>query len=236
MPTSVPPHLMPFARSAQDRPPRHLGTRYDRRGTFLPEPGNTVVCHLVPDAPESAAIIGVRNRMRAMPRADLLAFTPASSLHMTVFQGIIEHRRLPGYWPPDLDLDTPIPAMTAAMLGRLDGFRPCGGFRIKVDEVLPTGLTVSGYGADDAAVLKAWRDAFADVFGYRHPDHDAYRFHITFAYMLDWIPDEDLAAVADVLDGLLRELRAKAPVITLAPPAFCRFADMNHFEELKVLA
>lgn len=235
MPTSVPPHLMPFARSTQPQPPRHLGTRYDRRGTFLPEPGNTVVCHLLPDTPESAAIIALRNRMRVMPRADLLAFTPVSSLHMTVFQGIIEYRRKPGYWPPDFDLDTPIPAMTAAMLARLNGFGGCGPFRIKVDEVTPVGLTVSGYGADDAAVLKAWRDAFADVFGYRHPDHDSYRFHITFAYMIDWIPDEDLAAVADALDGFLREIRATAPVITLAPPAFCRFADMNHFEEMKVL-
>lgn len=29
--------------------------------------------------------------------------------------------------------------------------------------------------------MKGWRDALADIFGYRHPDHDTYEFHITFS-------------------------------------------------------
>jgi hypothetical protein len=29
-------------------PPRYLGSRYNSAGEFLPDPGNTVVCHVVP--------------------------------------------------------------------------------------------------------------------------------------------------------------------------------------------
>jgi Uncharacterized protein conserved in bacteria len=32
-----------------------------------------------------------------MPEAGQLAFTPLSSLHMTLFQGIIEYRRTEGF-------------------------------------------------------------------------------------------------------------------------------------------
>ncbi|WP_245520914.1 DUF1868 domain-containing protein, partial [Mesorhizobium sp. M8A.F.Ca.ET.208.01.1.1] len=36
------------------------------------EPGNTVVSHLVAGSPSEAAVVAVRERMRAMPDADRL--------------------------------------------------------------------------------------------------------------------------------------------------------------------
>lgn len=38
--------------------------------------------------------------------------------------------------------------------------------------------------------MHAWRDALSAPFGYRHPDHDTYAFHITFAYQLRRLDDE----------------------------------------------
>jgi hypothetical protein len=39
-----------------------------------------------------------------------------------------------------------------------------------------------------------------------------------------------------VLDEGLALLQREAPVIELREPAFCRFRDMTHFEELLILA
>lgn len=72
-------------------------------------------------------------------------------------------------------------------------------------------------------------------FGHRQPQHDDYRFHMTFAYMIDWLRDDELPAWQQMLDAELALLQREAPVLELRPPAFCRFADMNHFEELLVL-
>jgi len=82
-----------FSANSHDEPPRHLGSRYNLDGEFLPEPGNTVVCHLLEGSQSESAIIKTRQRFLDMPEASQLAFTPVSSLHMTVFQGIIEFRR-----------------------------------------------------------------------------------------------------------------------------------------------
>ncbi|TGT20309.1 DUF1868 domain-containing protein, partial [Mesorhizobium sp. M3A.F.Ca.ET.174.01.1.1] len=125
-------------------PPVHLGTRYDTSGNFLFEPGNTVVSHLVGGSPSEAAVIAVRERIRAMADDDRLAFTPISSLHMTLFQGIIEYRRRVPYWPADVPLDTSIDDMTRLYLERLQGFEGNGAFRIKTIGVTPNGLTVAG--------------------------------------------------------------------------------------------
>ncbi|HMF68166.1 MAG TPA: hypothetical protein VK602_11220, partial [Phyllobacterium sp.] len=72
-------------------------------------------------------------------------------------------------------------------------------------------------------------------FGYRHPDHDTYVFHITFAYPMDWLPDDRLPAWQKLFEDCLSHLEQAPPIIEIQQPAFCSFNDMNHFEELLVL-
>ena len=232
---AIRPSLEKFMASRNPGPPPRLGIRYDASGRFLPEPGNTVVCHLVNGSPSESAILAVRERMMALPGADGLAFTPASSLHMTLFQGIIDSRRQYPYWPVGVPLDTNIDAMTRRFLSRLDGFDGNGPFSVKVTEVLPTGLTIEGVGEADRLTMQAWRDALARALGYRHPDHDSYRFHITFAYVIRGLANEVAGVWQDFLDESLAFLQREAPVLALRNPAFCRFRDMERFEEVLIL-
>jgi hypothetical protein len=233
--TSIAPSLAGFFAGSNPTAPVHLGTRYDTSGKFLFEPGNTVVSHLVSDSASEAIVIEMRERLRSLPDSDRLAFTPISSLLMTLFQGIIEHRRRPLYWPHDVSLDTSIDDMTRLYLERLKGFEGCGPFRIKVIDVVPTGLTVAGASDEDERVMRAWRDALSVPFGYRHHDHDTYAFHITFAYQIQRLADERAAEWQAMFDDCLSLFARQAPVIELRAPAFCSFTDMKHFEELLVL-
>ena len=118
---------------------------------------------------------------------------------------------------------------------RLQGFEGNGAFRIKTIGLTPNGLTVAGATEEDRAILKAWRDALSMRFGYRHPDHDTYVFHITFAYQIRRLADERVSAWQGLFDDCLSFLAREAPVIELRQPAFCSFKDMKHFEELLVL-
>ncbi|TPM31850.1 DUF1868 domain-containing protein [Mesorhizobium sp. B2-3-4] len=235
MPDIIKPSLAGFFAGSNPRPPVHLGTRYDASGKFLLEPGNTVVSHLVSGSSSETVVLAVREKMLAMPDADRLAFTPVSSLHMTLFQGVIEYRRRLPYWPSDVPLDTSIDAMTRFYLERLKGFQRAGPFNIKVVEVVPTGLTVAGATEEDVRIMREWRDALAVPFGYRHPDHDTYVFHVTFAYQTQRLADDRAAAWQALFDESLMLFGREAPVIEIRPPAFCAFRDMKHFEELLVL-
>lgn len=224
-----------FARSQKAAPPSHLGSRYNRAGQFLPEPGNTVVCHLQAGSQTEQALADARRRFATMPDAAKLALTPLESYHMTLFQGVIEGRRTHPYWPTDIAGDAPIDTVTADFLRRLDGLAAGPHFDVEVIQVLPTGLIVDGVTAADRDGMAQWRDALAACFGYRHGDHDSYVFHITMAYLIDWIADEDLPGWQAMLDEVLTDIRQRAPVLALRAPAFCSFADMNWFEELRVL-
>ena len=223
-----------FGRDHQTLPPRHLGTRYDGTGVFQPEPGNTVVCHVVAGSATQQALADARQLFQAMPDARKLALTPVASYHMTLFQGIIEGRRNYPYWPRDLAGDTPIAAMTEQFAQRLAGFAGGPPFQVAVTAVAPTGLRVEGVTAADRQAMSAWRDAFAAVLGYQHPDHDSYGFHITMAYLIDWLDAAALPAWQAMLNAVEADIVRRAPVLELRPPAFCSFADMNWFEELVV--
>lgn len=228
--------LARFAESRHDAPPPRLGVRYDRDGRFLPEAGNTVVCSARRGSAEETALLAARDRLLAMPEADRFAFTPPESLHVTLFQGVLDTRREPMFWPNDLALDAPVPLATDHLLGKLEGFAPRAPFRFRAAGLTPLGVVLEGATSADVAALKDWRDGLADRCGFRHPDHETYVFHVTFAYPIAWLPDDRLRAWGNVLAEAHADLAAAVPVLTFGPPAFCRFADMCLFEELKVLA
>ena len=230
----IPTYLHFASRTLNSHPIPHLGRRYDTAGTFRTERGNTIVCHLIEGSESASAILDARARFQAMPGAEKLAFTAASSLHMTLFQGIIETRRAPSYWPADVPLETPIDDMTAILMDRLALFAPGENFSVEVKHATPNGLTLDGVTERDRSVLKDWRNRFADLLGYRHPDHDAYVLHITFAYMIDRFDDATMAAWVPFLEEVANDIRRRSPVLALRAPAFCAFDDMNHFEELLV--
>ncbi|MEM6462702.1 MAG: DUF1868 domain-containing protein [Pseudomonadota bacterium] len=216
-------------------PPPFVGSRFSEEGVFLRERGNTVVSHLVKGSGSEEALLDIRRQMMTLPYADHFAFTAASSLHMTVAQGVLETRRLPGYWPEGIDLETPVEEITRLYLDRFAGLEDQGPYQVRVDEVTPYGVTVSGATVEDEETLRRWRDHLCGPFGYRHPDHEAYVFHITVAYLKKWLPSEAVALYEAELENLLGQLKRTCPVLELDRPALCSFNDMNHFEPLLYL-
>ncbi|TDK34397.1 DUF1868 domain-containing protein [Rhizobium deserti] len=233
-PMSFSPELLDCSKSYNGNPPPHLGTRYRSKGGFLPEPGNTIVCHVEKDTETQRALIEVREKYLAMPEAPQFLFTPITSLHMTLFQGIIEGRRQPNFWPHDIPLDTPIEETTGIMAARLEALSLCEPFQVAVTKARPSGLIVDGATDGDRKIMRAWRDAFADLLGYRHPDHDDYLFHITFAYVIERLEDQALPRWQAMLNEAADTIAQQAPILDLRPPAFCIFEDMNHFHEVLI--
>ena len=215
--------------------PAHLGTRYDAAGRFLPEHGNTVVAQVVPGSETEAALVDLRAAMQALPFAHMFAFTAVPSYHMTVFEGIIETRRLASHWPVGLDPQQSVGDATVAMATRLQGFTAPPEFAMRVVEVTPFGLHLTGATQRDEGSARAWRDGLAQALGLRVPTHDEYGFHTTMAYALQWPPVEAVALYRTALQDLTGAFQARVPVMHLARPAFCTFADMNAFPPVLAL-
>lgn len=224
-----------FTETGKTAPPRRLNIRYDAEGRFLHEPGNTIVCHVVAGSKTASALERIRKGLMALPYGDRFAYTPPASYHMTVFQGTIDTRREPVFWPEGVPLDMPIDETTQLLLSRLADFPPAPPFRMRIREVTPLGVTVTGATGEDEAAIRSFRDALAVPFGYRHPDHNDYTFHITLAYLKAWLPPSAESIYLQALAELTDSFAAEVDVIELGLPAFCEFTDMTEFRPLLFL-
>lgn len=225
-----------FVETGRSEPPHYLNRRFDAEGTFLPQPGNTVVSHVLDGSATQQALVRLREALRALPCGDCFAYTPVSSLHMTVFQGTIEGRRKPAYWPQELACEAPIDETTAFFLDRLKTFPKASEFRMRPVEVTPLGVVVTGATLADERNIRALRDRLTVPFGYSHPDHRSYTFHITLAYLKAWLPAGAEAIYLPALVELTRSLVTEVEVLELEVPAFCTFNDMTEFKPRHALA
>ncbi len=218
------------------RPNQHLGTRFDLQGRFLPEHGNTVVCQVVPGSPTEAALIDLRAALLDLPHTDCFAFTAVESYHMTVFEGVIDTCRTRDRWAADLALELGVDAVTERLVARLSDFVAPPAFAMQVAQITPFGLRVQGASPQDEANARAWRDALSKALGIRTPDHDSYGFHTTVAYVKEPLPSDALPVWRAAMTDLTAAFRSRVPILHLAPPAFCSFADMNAFVPVRMLA
>lgn len=224
-----------FTSLGKHKPPRHLNARFDEIGKFLPLAGNTIVCHLTQGSATQRAVIQVREALKSMPYGDHFAYTPISSLHMTVLQGITDDGRTKDCWPAGLPLDASVEETTSYFLERLEDFPKAPHLRMKPIEVTPLGLVLTGATSGDESAIRSLRDDLTRPFEFRHPDHDTYTFHVTLAYLAAWLPEGAELQYLPALADLGAALAAEIDVMELDRPAFCTFDDMTEFRPCKTL-
>lgn len=224
-----------FVDDGRTHAPPRLGVRFGADGRFRQTPGNTVI-RPVPAASRTQSVLQqVQAQLQAASHARHFTFLPPDSFHMTVFEGTIDERRQRDCWPAGLSYSAPIAATTDLFVERLQGFVSPGRFAMKVSGVTPLGLQLEGATPEDEATARAWRDALTVPFGYTDPNHAHYGFHITLAYLVEWLPAAAVPAYLGLLPRLLETVRAELPVLELDPPTLCSFDVLTRFEPVLVL-
>ena len=74
-----------------------------------------------------------------------------------------------------------------------------------------------------------------DLTGFRPGDFDDYVFHLSMAYLTQWVTEATAREIVDFSAELEREFCASRPVIALEECAFCTFESMHHFEPVHVI-
>jgi len=104
--------------------------------------------------------------------------------------------------------------------------------------VRPVGL-LGGFsllltGATDAheTALRVTRDRLSDATGIRRNNHREYPFHLTLAYPIRWLTEDEARSVIDLSVDLFATLIAAVPSFELGPVEICRFDTMHRFDTL----
>ncbi|ULR31614.1 DUF1868 domain-containing protein [Dickeya fangzhongdai] len=222
--------------------PRDIGGKFNPDGSVRRFPGNTIISHIPLGSSASDAFTAVRDTLRQQDFSHCLTFTPPSSYHMTVFEGVTESKRRLPFWPADLPTDAPLQACTSHLVRKLAGFdlQATPPFKLRITDFnarQDSGATLRLTPLDDneERKLRTLRDRLSERLAIRAPDHDSYGFHVTLAYLVRWMTEEESQAYLQAQQACLRYLQQQVPVLELSVPEFCVFNDMFAFDtQLKV--
>jgi hypothetical protein len=220
-----------------------VGRKFYADGRVHPFRGNTIICHVDQQGPNSVlfeVLLDLYRRMPSLGFAHKITALPPSSYHMTIFGGANHPERKPGLWPKSIPFDTPIEECTrilgeriaSAKLGRL------APIRMRVDLSDPTDretpFTIRLLPVDDAenSRLRALRNAFSELLEIRSPSHDSYRFHVTLAYLIQTLNPAELREFHAAYKAQHAEVAKRCPVIEFGQPEYCSLEDMFHFKRL----
>lgn len=187
------------------------GGKLTAEGQLLIWPGNTMICHIDPESDAHAALVDIQEGLKAGPRAGCLTVLPAASLHMTVFR------------------------VTRVLLDRLDGIGLPESRRIRATEVFCRhSMTVDGVDTDELG-LRDTRAQLREVTGIDPAGVERYTFHITLAYLLRWLGEDEAREVIALSEAPFAEHGPRLQDIRLGRIEFFNFEHMHHFEPLRGL-
>lgn len=203
--------------------------KFNADGSRNDFPGSTIVCDLTRNETVMQQIAHVQAIFRRLPFAARFALLPPESVHMTVFELLCDHNREQALWSRYLS--------TQASLEDTDVFLAQKWQEVDVPESFA--MTVDGFDAcriwlrpadpANAERLRQFRDRLAEVTGVKFPNHDRYRFHITFAYVVQPLTPEEERHIGE-LCGQLTIDAADPPIIVHTGPAiYTVFRDVSRY-------
>ncbi|MFW7267232.1 DUF1868 domain-containing protein [Gluconacetobacter sp. Hr-1-5] len=209
--------LLPRAAPASTTP--EVGRKFDARGAAMPFRGNTIIIPLDGGSAAATLMGRLRDALANSPIARQLAILPASSFHMTVFEGVNDHERTPRNWPASLPTGAPIDTVTqhAAQLLAATPFDYPQPIVMRATGLKMTArgvrLKVTGFNHVQEAAIRRLRDEIATRLAIHRTDHSQYGFHMSLAYTIAPLAPEAMARTQAQIDTLLAEtVRQRRPL------------------------
>ncbi|WP_313607876.1 DUF1868 domain-containing protein [Rhizobium sp.] len=217
---------------APDARPSGVPSKFTVDGAVRPFPGNTIICHLSQDSELHTQLTQLALDLDKSNDEALYTLLPPSSWHMTVFEGVCDQVRSPGFWPADLPTDAPLAECNAAFSRKLSAFdmNTTLPFRMRISGYMPRvdgiGLHLEPSDAAEDDRIRNLRDRLSKELQIRHPSHETYRFHLSIAYFIRFPADDERSALDTMLFKRLQHMPTE---FELAAPEFCFFDDMFEF-------
>lgn len=214
--------------------PAGVGSKFAVDGGVLPFPGNTIIAHLSPSDPLCTSLMELHQKLSASPLSSIFTLLPPESWHMTIFEGVCDQVRYPGYWPNDLSMEAQLSECNNRFAKKLRSFELNDDeteFRLRIEGISPLkigiGIHLEPETTPEDSKLRRIRGRLSELLQIRHPHHDHYELHLSLAYFIRHPTEEQEKELAHLLLGHLQYAPKR---LVLGRPEFCIFENMFHFE------
>ena len=215
--------------------PPTVGHKFSENGHVIHFPGNTIICHV---DKKSEAFMALLDAHVLLQHSDLLKFItllPPASYHMTVFEGVVDEIRKPGYWPDDLPINATLDECNALFERKLRTFNlNCSlPFRMKPLPVeaqnTRESILLEPYDENENIKIRTLRNRLSELLHLKQKNHDKYQFHISLSYLYDWPTPTENKQFDELHKQCVEMFIKRSPIVDLQLPEFCLMDDMYEF-------
>lgn len=211
------------------------GEKFDTAGSVQIWRGNTFVSHVTRSSPSYEGMLDLQERVKRSEFARFFTFLPPPSFHMTIFQGYSPRLETTEIWPKDVPATDGPDTATAIFAERVHDLALPTYRARPTDLFCLNSLTMAGATQEDERILRTARETLRTLTGIRPDDFDDYVFHLSMAYLVQWVSASTAREIVDFSDELGAQFCADFPEVELDPCAFCAFDSMHHFEPVRVI-
>lgn len=205
--------------------------KFDHNGKPLPFPG----CSIISKIPIKSDLF-YEIKLLQLIYNDLnpdkaYTYLPKTSFHMTLFDCCNVNTFNTQYWPKNIVADNNFKKIAYVLSKRIKNLKFPDKFDLKLKKLFGGySMILEGNTKKDEKIIRDYRNKLSDLLGIRFENHETYSFHITLAYILRKLKDDEIKKVIKINFRLLEGFVKKFPIIQIEKPELCTFENMYEFK------
>jgi len=207
--------------------------KFDDKGTPLPFPGCTIICNIPLNSHLSDQIISFQKKMKNFNPEQTYFYLPPSSFHMTLFDCCNLNTKNTNYWPSNIDPNMDYKDVAFELNKRIQNYIFPEKLNLKLKMFFGGySIILEPFSEKDEKILRNCRNELSSLLKIKFENHHRYTFHITLAYILRELKEDEIKKLLEFNKDLFHEFDKKFPKIILNKPEMSTFDNMLEFKSI----
>jgi len=205
--------------------------KFDHNGKPLPFPGCSIISKIPLKSDLFYEIKLLQLKYKNLSPEKAYTYLPETSFHMTLFDCCNVNTVNTPYWPKKIVEDNNYTKIAYVLSKRIKKYIFPDKFDLKLKKLFGGySIILEGNTNKDEKIIRDYRNKLSDLLGIRFENHETYSFHITLAYILRKLKDDEIKKVIKINFRLLEGFVKKFPIIQIEKPELCTFENMYEFK------
>jgi hypothetical protein len=205
--------------------------KFDHKGKPLAFPGCSIISKIPLKSDLFHEIKLLQLKYKDLSPEKAYTYLPETSFHMTLFDCCNVNTVNTQYWPKNIVADNNYKKIAYVLSNRIKEYIFPDKFDLKLTKLFGGySIILEGNTKKDEKIIRDCRNKLSELLGIRFENHDTYTLHITLAYILRKLKDEEIEKLMKINDRLLEIFLEKFPIIRIQKPMLCTFENMYEFK------
>ena len=191
-------------------PIKGIDNKFNLKGNPLYFPGCTIICKILKNSELFDEISTVQLKYKDFNPNNTYTYLPPSSFHMTLFDCCNINTFNTSFWPKDIKAKDDYKKIAKELNEKIKRFIFPDKFNLRLKKLFGGySMILEGATEKDEKILRDCRNDLSKLLGIKFSNHETYSFHITLAYILRELNEQEVKNLFIINNQLCSEFKKK---------------------------